>query len=156
MSDFLKRTWAEIDLDAIRHNFQVIEASLAPGSRAMAVVKADAYGHGAGYVSRALQEAGASWFGVSNLDEAMQIRNAGIVEPILILAYTPPEEAAPGGRKTGQEMEIVQKVLKKERNGKKAHNIFGCLGKMRGGGRRKWEGNKKKRKIPLAFLDKFT
>ena len=60
----------------------------------MAVVKADAYGHGAGYVSRALQEAGASWFGVSNLDEAMQIRNAGIVEPILILAYTPPEEAA--------------------------------------------------------------
>ena len=94
MSDFLKRTWAEIDLDAIRHNFQVIEASLAPGSRAMAVVKADAYGHGAGYVSRALQEAGASWFGVSNLDEAMQIRNAGIVEPILILAYTPPEEAA--------------------------------------------------------------
>ena len=94
MSDFLQRTWAEIDLDAIRHNFQVIEASLAPGSRAMAVVKADAYGHGAGYVSRALQEAGASWFGVSNLDEAMQIRNAGIVEPILILAYTPPEEAA--------------------------------------------------------------
>ena len=94
MNDFLKRTWAEIDLDAIRHNFRTIEDSLSPGSRAMAVVKADAYGHGAGYVSRALQEAGASWFGVSNLDEAMQIRNAGIVEPILILAYTPPEEAA--------------------------------------------------------------
>ena len=101
MSDFLKRTWAEIDLDAIRHNFRVIEASLAPGSRAMAVVKADAYGHGAGYVSRALQEAGASWFGVSNLDEAMQIRNAGIVEPILILAYTPPEEAAIWPRPNG-------------------------------------------------------
>lgn len=65
-----------------------------PAAGPMAVVKADAYGHGAGYVSRALQEAGASWFGVSNLDEAMQIRNAGIVEPILILAYTPPEEAA--------------------------------------------------------------
>ena len=94
MSDFLKRTWAEIDLDAIRHNYRVIRDSLAPGSQVMAVVKADAYGHGAGYVSRALQEAGASWFGVSNLDEAMQIRRAGIVEPILILAYTPPEEAA--------------------------------------------------------------
>ena len=94
MNDFLKRTWAEIDLDAIQHNFKTISSSLAPGSRAMAIVKADAYGHGAGYVSRALQEAGATWFGVSNLDEAMQIRNAGIVEPILILAYTPPEEAA--------------------------------------------------------------
>ena len=94
MSDFLKRTWAEIDLDAIQHNYRIIADSLAPGSRAMAIVKADAYGHGAGYVARALQEAGASWFGVSNLDEAMQIRNAGIVAPILILAYTPPEEAA--------------------------------------------------------------
>ena len=48
MNDFLKRTWAEIDLDAIRHNFRTIEDSLSPGSRAMAVVKADAYGHGAG------------------------------------------------------------------------------------------------------------
>lgn len=81
-------------MDAIRHNYQVIDRSLAPGARAMAIVKADAYGHGAGYVARALQEAGAAWFGVSNLDEAMQIRNAGIVEPILVLAYTPPEEAA--------------------------------------------------------------
>ena len=94
MNEFLKRTWAEIDLDAIQHNFRTISAALAPGSSAMAIVKADAYGHGAGYVARALQDAGASWFGVSNLDEAMQIRNEGIVKPILILAYTPPEKAA--------------------------------------------------------------
>ena len=94
MTEFLKRTWAQIDLDAIQENFRTIESSLAPGAKSMAIVKADAYGHGAGYVARCLQAAGASWFGVSNLEEAMQIRNAGIVEPILILAYTPPAEAA--------------------------------------------------------------
>ena len=59
----------------------------------MAVVKADAYGHGAGFVSRTLRDAGVSWFGVSNLDEALQIRDEGIAEPILILAYTPPGQA---------------------------------------------------------------
>ncbi|WP_277102838.1 hypothetical protein [Clostridium phoceensis] len=53
-------------------------------------------------------------------------------------------------------MEIVQKVLKKGRNGEKAYNISTFLEKMRGERRMKWEGNKKKRKIPLAFLDKFT
>lgn len=94
MTDFLKRTWAEINLDAIQHNFRTIAASLAEGCRAMAIVKADAYGHGAGYVSRALRAAGADWFGVSNLDEALQIRKAGISESILILGYTPPKEAA--------------------------------------------------------------
>ena len=94
VSDFLKRTWAEIDLDALQDNYRAIAASLSGNSRVMAVVKADAYGHGAGMVARSLQEAGASWFGVSNLDEAMQIRSAGITEPILIFAYTPPSEAA--------------------------------------------------------------
>lgn len=94
MSDFLRRTWANIRLDAIRHNYQAIAASLAAGSRVMAIVKADAYGHGACYVARALEEAGAPWFGVSNLDEALQLRDAGIAAPILILSYTPPDEAA--------------------------------------------------------------
>ena len=73
------------------------------------------------------------------------------------LAPTPPKgRPAPEGRKTGQKVEIVQKVLKKGWNGKKAHNISAFLEKMRGERRMKWEGNKKKRKIPLAFLDKFT
>ena len=95
MTDFLKRTWAAIDLDAVRENYRAILDILAPGCRhAMAIVKADAYGHGAGPVSRALREAGADWFGVSNLDEALQIRKAGISQPILILGYTPAEEAA--------------------------------------------------------------
>ena len=90
VSDFLKRTWAEIDLDALQDNYRAIASSLTGNSRVMAVVKADAYGHGAGQTARTLREAGATWFGVSNLDEAMQIRSAGITEPILIFAYTPP------------------------------------------------------------------
>lgn len=68
----------------------------------------------------------------------------------------PKGRPAPEGRKTGQKVEIVQKVLKKGRNGEKAYNISTFLEKMRGERRMKWEGNKKKRKIPLAFLDKFT
>ena len=94
MSEFLKRTWAEIDLDAIDRNYTAIRASVAETSRIMAVVKADAYGHGAGMVARTLQAAGADWFGVSNLEEAIQLRGEGITRPILILSYTPPEEAA--------------------------------------------------------------
>ena len=106
MTDFLKRTWAQVDLDAIVHNFDVITRSLTPGCRPIAIVKADAYGHGAVPVSRALQEAGADFFGVSNLEEAMQLRQGGIGHPILILAYTPPEEAARLAR-----YDIIQTVL---------------------------------------------
>ncbi|HIZ19702.1 MAG TPA: alanine racemase [Firmicutes bacterium] len=93
MTDFLKRTWATIDLDAIQQNCRAIIGSLSEGCRMMAIVKADAYGHGAAYVSRVLEETGADWFGVSNLEEALQIRKAGITRPILILGYTPACEA---------------------------------------------------------------
>ena len=93
MSEFLKRTWAEIHLDRLQGNFQAIQASLAPGSQAMAVVKADGYGHGAAAAAKALRQAGAAWFGVSNLEEAVQLRRAGIDGDILILSFTPPEEA---------------------------------------------------------------
>ncbi len=93
MHDFLKRTWAEIHLDRLRDNLRTISRSLSPGCRIMAVVKADGYGHGAVNAARALREAGASWFGVSNLEEAVQLRRAGIDEPVLVLSYTPPEEA---------------------------------------------------------------
>ena len=66
MSDsFLRRTWVEVDLDAIASNFREVKQK-APGAKIMAVVKADAYGHGVEQVSRALAQAGADWFGVSN------------------------------------------------------------------------------------------
>ena len=106
MSEFLKRTWAEIHLDRLPGNFQAIQASLAPGSQAMAVVKADGYGHGAAAAAKALRQAGAAWFGVSNLEEAVQLRRAGIDGDILILSFTPPEEA---GRLA--EFAVTQTVL---------------------------------------------
>lgn len=91
--DYLRRTWAEIDLDAIAHNFHELKKRLSPGCRTMAVVKADAYGHGDGYVSRALQREGAHWFAVSNINEAISLRRQDVTKPILILGFTPPELA---------------------------------------------------------------
>ncbi len=93
MKHWLKRSWAEIDLDRLQNNLRQIK-QFAKGSLVMAVVKADAYGHGAVYAARALTQAGADWLAVSNLDEALQLREAGLTQPLLILSYTPPEEVA--------------------------------------------------------------
>ena len=91
MNDLTKRTWAEIDLSAIRHNYRAICGTLPPGCRFLGVVKADAYGHGALRVARLLQEEGAAYLAVSCLDEALELRNGGITMPILILGHTPAE-----------------------------------------------------------------
>lgn len=93
MKHWLKRTWAEIDLDRLQENLRRIKCA-AKDSLVMAVVKADAYGHGAVMAARALCEAGADWLAVSNLDEAIQLRIAGLSSPMLILSYTPPEEVS--------------------------------------------------------------
>ena len=93
MEPFFRRTWAEIDLDAVRHNLTVIRSLLSPGCRLMAVVKADAYGHGVARVARIYDEMGVGWFAVSNLEEALQLRRLGLSQRILILSYTPPEAA---------------------------------------------------------------
>ena len=91
MNDLQKRTWAEISLPNIRHNYEAIRRSLPEGCRFLGVVKSDAYGHGALPVSRLLQEAGADYLAVSCLDEALELRRGGITMPILILGHTPPE-----------------------------------------------------------------
>ena len=91
MKDLQKRTWAEISLDNIRHNYRAIRAALPEGCKFLGVVKADAYGHGAVRVSTLLQEAGADYLAVSCLDEALELRRGGIFMPILILGHTPPE-----------------------------------------------------------------
>ena len=70
--DFLKRTWAEIRLDALAHNFRQIRRKVGPDCKIMAVVKADGYGHGDRQVSQVFQREGADWFAVSNIEEAMQ------------------------------------------------------------------------------------
>ena len=90
----LRRTWAQIDLDHLEHNYRAIRAHLPTDCAFLGVMKADAYGHGAVPVSAALSELGAEYLAVSNLDEAVQIRRGGIRTPILILGYTPPECAS--------------------------------------------------------------
>lgn len=93
MTHFVKRTWAEIDLDAAAHNFDIIKEAAA-GGPVIAVIKADAYGHGAKRMAELYVEMGAAGFAVSNIEEAIELRRDGIRLPILILGYTPVEEAA--------------------------------------------------------------
>ena len=94
MQDFLRRTWAQINLDALNNNIRQIRSIVKPSAKLCAVVKADCYGHGYAFTAAEMSEAGADWFAVSNLSEALQLRRVGIRKPILILGYTPPEMAA--------------------------------------------------------------
>ena len=89
----LKRTWAEISLDNLEHNYRALRAHIPQGCKFLGVIKADAYGHGAVPVSGTLSELGCEYLAVSNLEEAVQLRRGGIRTPILILGYTPPEYA---------------------------------------------------------------
>ena len=84
-----RRVWAEIDLDALEHNYRQIRACLRPETRLCCVIKANAYGHGAVDVATAYELLGADMFAVSNIEEAIQLRRGGIERPILILGYTP-------------------------------------------------------------------
>ena len=86
--DFLLRTWAEIDINALKHNFEIIKKT-ANGTKIMAVVKANAYGHNVDIVAPILDKNGADAFAVSNIVEAVELRDLGIKKPILILGYTP-------------------------------------------------------------------
>lgn len=94
MTEIIRRTWAEIDLDALANNYRRVREAADPKARVCCVVKADGYGHGALRISAELQSLGADWFAVSNLEEALQLRRGGIERPILVLGFTPPEEAA--------------------------------------------------------------
>ena len=81
MESTLKRTWAEIDLDALAYNYEVLCRRMGPASRLMGVVKADAYGHGAVEVSRTLEELGAAYLAVSSVDEARELRGRATACP---------------------------------------------------------------------------
>jgi len=86
-------TWAEIDLDAIQKNIRSFGKLVGPSVQIMAVVKANAYGHGAAPVARAAMDAGATRLAVHRLTEGIELRQAGIMEPVLIMGYTPPAGA---------------------------------------------------------------
>ena len=87
MSIGYRPTRVEVDLDAIRHNVRLLKPA---ASELMAVVKADGYGHGAVPVARAALEAGATWLGVALVEEGIELREAGIDAPILVLSELPP------------------------------------------------------------------
>ncbi|MBQ8508442.1 MAG: alanine racemase [Clostridia bacterium] len=83
----MTRAWAEISLDAIRDNFRIADAiAAAHGAKTMAVVKADAYGHGAKQIARTLQECGASYFAVATFMEALELVEAGVTASIVVLS----------------------------------------------------------------------
>ncbi|HLJ44580.1 MAG TPA: alanine racemase, partial [Bryobacteraceae bacterium] len=91
-------TWAEVSLSNLRHNFRVVQKHISSNVTICAVVKADAYGHGAVECAQALEQEGAKWFGVTSLDEAIPLREAGVQGRILLMT----------GFWRGEEEEIVR------------------------------------------------
>jgi alanine racemase len=87
-------TWAEIDLNHLAANFKQVKQRVSPVARVMAVVKADAYGHGAVACARRLSNEGADWFGVALPEEGIELRSAGIMQPVLCLGGFWPGQAA--------------------------------------------------------------
>ena len=85
-----KRSWVEVNLNQIIQNLDIYKSNLKKDAQIMAVIKADAYGHGDAMVARALSAKGVNSFAVSNIDEAVGLRNAGITGEILILGYSSP------------------------------------------------------------------
>jgi len=86
--------WAEVSLSALRHNLRAIRRHIGGKRKILAVVKANAYGHGAPETSRALEQAGADWFGVTCPSEGVELREAGLRKPILVLTGCWPGEEA--------------------------------------------------------------
>ena len=88
----LRRAWVEIDLQALRRNYRRLRDRVSP-ARILAVVKADAYGHGAVAVAHALEREGVAGFAVATAEEAIELREAGVAASILVLSPLPPEAA---------------------------------------------------------------
>ena len=88
IESFRRRAWAEIDLDCVEENFKVIRSQVSKNVKVCCVIKANAYGHGAVELAKCYEKQRADYFAVSNVEEALQLRQNGIVTPILILGYT--------------------------------------------------------------------
>ncbi|MDD3164270.1 MAG: alanine racemase [Oscillospiraceae bacterium] len=91
--EYMRRTWVEVSLDNLEHNYHMLRGMLPEQCKFLGIVKADAYGHGAVAVGRKLERLGADYLAVSEMEEAVQLRRGGITVPVLILGYTPPEFA---------------------------------------------------------------
>ena len=92
MNSQTERTWAEVCPEKLVSNMRAIRSSLPAGTKFLGVVKADAYGHGAVPIAKALEANGADYLAVACLDEALELRGAELRLPILILGNTPPED----------------------------------------------------------------
>jgi alanine racemase len=119
----MARAWAEIDLDAVRHNVRALRAVALP-ARFCAVVKANGYGHGAEPVARAALDAGADWLAVAQVDEAVALRDAGIDAPLLLLSEPRPDEfgdaLATGARLVLYSPEVIASVARAVHAGRRA------------------------------------
>ncbi len=104
-----KRSWIEVDLSQLKRNYQIYKQSLKRDAEIMAVIKADAYGHGDVQVARILSWCGCHLFAVSNIDEAVGLREAGIQGEILILGYSSPFYA-----KTLHDFDLTQAIVSEE------------------------------------------
>ena len=93
MESTLKRTWAEVNLDALAHNYERIRRHVGEKTKLLGVIKADAYGHGAVPVAKELEALGASYLAVSNIDECEEVRRGGVTLPVLMLGFTPADQA---------------------------------------------------------------
>jgi alanine racemase len=91
LSTFYRPTWADISLDALYHNIEQVRKGLKAGTKMLASVKANAYGHGVVEIARAVERYGLDYLGVAFLDEALQLRKEGISLPILVLGFVAPE-----------------------------------------------------------------
>jgi alanine racemase len=94
MGQKTQKIWVEISKSALTSNIKAFRRHVGPGTAIMAVVKSNAYGHGLVETARIADKAGAAWFGVDNVDEALSLRRAGISKPILVLGYTLEERLA--------------------------------------------------------------
>ncbi|GEK57481.1 alanine racemase [Marinococcus halophilus] len=112
-SESYRDTWAEINTENIKYNVREIRKLHAVDVAVMAVVKADGYGHGAAATALAAAEAGASYFGVALLEEALELREAGIELPILVLGRTRPQDA-PVAARNGIRLTVFQEEWLKE------------------------------------------
>lgn len=92
MQDVYRNTWVEVNLDAIDHNVRKIKQKLPEETKIIAVVKADGYGHGAVEVANTAMGSGASALAVALLEEALELRNAGITVPILVFGWVAPRD----------------------------------------------------------------
>lgn len=85
-----RATWLELDRNALSNNLGALKCLLSPSTRLMAVIKGNAYGHGALAVAQTVVQAGADWLAVATPGEGLELRTQGITAPILVLGYTPP------------------------------------------------------------------